>query len=161
INANRRNAMKATGPRTEAGKNISKYNGVTHGLCADGAVPGEDRGALEAMIERWCRDLGASTEVERALATNAAKAQWGLDRAYRVGEAATGGRAAPLPRRHDEGDAEEVARLADELAVNPQGALRQLRASALGVLHLLSEFESLAEQLREFTTLQPSGRVRG
>ena len=35
IEANRRNALKSTGPRTEAGKEISRRNAVRHGLTAE------------------------------------------------------------------------------------------------------------------------------
>ena len=34
LEANRRNAAKSCGPRTEAGKSRSKLNGVTHGMRA-------------------------------------------------------------------------------------------------------------------------------
>jgi len=33
--ANRRNAKRSTGPRTERGKNISRFNAVTTGLFAE------------------------------------------------------------------------------------------------------------------------------
>jgi hypothetical protein len=35
IEANRRNALKSTGPKTEAGKQISRRNAVRHGLTAE------------------------------------------------------------------------------------------------------------------------------
>jgi hypothetical protein len=35
IEANRRNALKSTGPRTEAGKQASRCNAVRHGLTAE------------------------------------------------------------------------------------------------------------------------------
>jgi len=31
-NANRQNSRKSTGPRTEAGKNIARFNALRHGL---------------------------------------------------------------------------------------------------------------------------------
>jgi hypothetical protein len=34
IEANRRNALKSTGPKTEAGKQASRRNAVRHGLTA-------------------------------------------------------------------------------------------------------------------------------
>src|SRR5438874_12004360 len=88
INANRRNTMKATGPRTEAGKNISKYNDMTHGMTAQGLIPGEDPAEFEARVVDWCRELGAVSDVERKLVANAALDQWRLDRAGRVEAAA-------------------------------------------------------------------------
>ena len=38
IEANRRNCLKSTGPRTSAGKDISRLNAVKHG--AEGRDPG-------------------------------------------------------------------------------------------------------------------------
>jgi hypothetical protein len=35
---NRRSASFSTGPRTDAGKNISKFNGITHGLACEEPV---------------------------------------------------------------------------------------------------------------------------
>ena len=36
--ANRRNAARSTGPKTEEGKEISRRNGLKHGLTGEGAV---------------------------------------------------------------------------------------------------------------------------
>ena len=33
IEANRRNAQKSTGPKTEEGKNKVRFNALQHGLC--------------------------------------------------------------------------------------------------------------------------------
>jgi hypothetical protein len=35
VEANRRNALKSTGPRTEAGKQVSRRNALRHGLTAE------------------------------------------------------------------------------------------------------------------------------
>ena len=42
IEANRRNALRSTGPRTDAGKQVSRRNAVRHGLTAETVI-----GALE------------------------------------------------------------------------------------------------------------------
>jgi len=42
IEANRRNALRSTGPITEAGKHRSRRNAIRHGLCAETVV-----GAIE------------------------------------------------------------------------------------------------------------------
>src|SRR5438045_3231911 len=48
--ANRANAAKSTGPRTDAGKRASSLNAVAHGLTAHTALlPGEDAVELEAL----------------------------------------------------------------------------------------------------------------
>ena len=54
IEANRRNALKSTGPKTEAGKQASRRNAVRHGLTAETVIgsleDAEDYKAFEAAI---------------------------------------------------------------------------------------------------------------
>jgi hypothetical protein len=38
IEANRRNALKSTGPKTQAGKQASRCNAVRHGLTAETVI---------------------------------------------------------------------------------------------------------------------------
>ena len=53
IEANRRNARKSTGPRTQEGKARVGNNAVKHGLLSqDVLVPGEDGAALQELSER-------------------------------------------------------------------------------------------------------------
>jgi hypothetical protein len=82
IDANRRNALKSTGPRTEAGKEASRCNAVRHGLTAEtviGALENaEDYKAFEAAI---IADYDAQSAVERELVLRLASILWRLRRA--------------------------------------------------------------------------------
>src|SRR6476619_5991854 len=50
IEANRRNAQKSTGPKTEEGKTKSKFNAMKHGMTAEVAVlPHEDKTSYEEL----------------------------------------------------------------------------------------------------------------
>jgi hypothetical protein len=81
IEANRRNAKKSTGPRTEEGKAQSRLNAVTHGMTAEfDAIPGEEADALKARIDEWIADSRPHNEVERELIERAARASWQLER---------------------------------------------------------------------------------
>src|ERR1700738_5101774 len=68
IEANRRNALKSTGPKTEAGKQASRCNAVRHGLTAETVIgaleDAEDYKAFEAAI---IADYDAQSAVEREL----------------------------------------------------------------------------------------------
>ncbi|MBV8265569.1 MAG: hypothetical protein JO252_04405, partial [Planctomycetaceae bacterium] len=55
---NRKNSQQSTGPRTAAGKEKSKLNGLKHGLRAATLVlPGEDPEALEHRLDAWTDEL--------------------------------------------------------------------------------------------------------
>lgn len=68
INANRRNALRSTGPKTEAGKHVSRRNAIRHGLTAETVIAAledaEDYTAFEAAITA---DYDAQSAVEREL----------------------------------------------------------------------------------------------
>src|SRR5262249_11546388 len=82
IEANRRNAFKSTGPRTEAGKQTSRRNAVRHGVTAETVISAledaEDYQAFEAAITA---DYDAQSAVERELVLRLASVLWRLRRA--------------------------------------------------------------------------------
>jgi hypothetical protein len=82
IEANRRNALKSTGPKTEAGKQVSRCNAVRHGLTAETVIgaleDGEDYTVFEAAITA---DYDAQSAVERELVLRLASILWRLRRA--------------------------------------------------------------------------------
>ena len=81
IAANRRNAMRSTGPRSEAGKARVAQNGLKHGLCsARVLLPDEDPAELEALVEDLKACFRPATEMELALLRQYAAATWRLGR---------------------------------------------------------------------------------
>jgi hypothetical protein len=83
--ANRRNAQKSTGPRTDEGKGVSKLNAVTHGLRAETVVLlDEDPQALEERRGAWRACLLPGDDVEQRLVDNAVVHTWQQDRARRA-----------------------------------------------------------------------------
>jgi hypothetical protein len=82
IEANRRNALKSTGPKTEAGRDVSRRNAVRHGLTAETVISAledaEDYRAFEAAITA---DYDAQSAVERELVLRLASVLWRLRRA--------------------------------------------------------------------------------
>ena len=65
IDANRTNAKKSTGPRTAAGKRVSKRNAITHGFFSNELVLNEeDRQQLEAICTRLYSELSPRTALE-------------------------------------------------------------------------------------------------
>ena len=82
MEANQRNALKSTGPKTEAGKQQSRCNAVRHGLTAETVIgaleDAEDYQAFEATI---IADYDAQSAVERELVLRLASLLWRLRRA--------------------------------------------------------------------------------
>ena len=82
IEANRRNALQSTGPKTEAGKRASRCNAVRHGLTAETVIGAledtEDYKAFEAAITA---DYDAQSAVEHELVLRLASLLWRLRRA--------------------------------------------------------------------------------
>ena len=85
IAANRENAKKSTGPRSPDGKDVTKFNGLKHGLRAEQVVlPGEDRAAFEAETQAWFDDWKPASHTRAVLVERTAVASWKLRRATRV-----------------------------------------------------------------------------
>ena len=85
IAANRRNAQKSTGPKTEQGKSKARFNALKHGKTAEAAVlPHEDKISYEelrrATIESYQPANGAELMLTELVALN----YWRLLRACRV-----------------------------------------------------------------------------
>jgi hypothetical protein len=54
IEANRRNAQNSTGPRTDQGKAVSRFNALKTGIDARShVIPGEDPNVLETGRAAW------------------------------------------------------------------------------------------------------------
>ena len=82
IEANRRNALRSTGPKTEAGKEISRRNAVRHGLTAETVISVlEDAEDYRAFEEAITADYDAQSAVERELVLRLASILWRLRRA--------------------------------------------------------------------------------
>ena len=82
IEANRRNALKSSGPTTPEGKRRSRCNAVRHGLTAETVIAAledcEDYQAFEAAV---ISDYDAQSAVERELVLRLASVLWRLRRA--------------------------------------------------------------------------------
>ena len=82
VEANRRNALKSTGPTTPEGKERSRRNALRHGLTAETVIAAlegsEDYQAFEAAV---ISDYDAESAVERELVLRLASVLWRLRRA--------------------------------------------------------------------------------
>src|SRR5262249_34178100 len=96
LEANRRNSLLSTGPKTEDGKIRSRGNALKHGLTGAGVVlPDEDAARIEERFEEFEADLKPRNGVARFLARRAAMLPVRLDRCARNEAAAIASRMRP------------------------------------------------------------------
>ena len=85
IEANRRNALRSTGPKTENGKRRSRQNAVRHGLTSETVIVAlediEDYQAFEAAV---MADYDARPAVKRELVLRLASLLWRIRRATAI-----------------------------------------------------------------------------
>jgi hypothetical protein len=83
--ANRRNALKSTGPKSPEGKAAVRHNATKHGLLSQEVLlPEEDAAALEELGERLRAELQPVRELEGMLVDRIIAAYWRLRRLGRV-----------------------------------------------------------------------------
>lgn len=81
IEANRRNALASTGPRTRAGRKRSRQNALKHGLTAETLVTfGEDPEKLETLLQGIVSELQPGSQMEKEAAERIASLMWRLRR---------------------------------------------------------------------------------
>ncbi len=81
IEANRLNAQKSTGPRTEAGRAVSRLNAYKHGLTGHLNVMTEDqKDARDAFMAGIVESLKPADAIERQLAHSIADGYWRINR---------------------------------------------------------------------------------
>jgi hypothetical protein len=83
--ANRRNALKSTGPKTPEGKAAVRLNALKHGLLSQAVLlPGEDEEALRELGQNLKVELQPVGELESLFVDRIISAYWRLRRLGRV-----------------------------------------------------------------------------
>ena len=84
INANRQNAQKSTGPKTDEGKAAVSQNAVRHGLFAQSVIKGENEADYEAFHDKMVAEMKPVGPTEILLAERIVSLWWRLERAERI-----------------------------------------------------------------------------
>ena len=139
---NRLNAQKSTGPKST---DVTRYSGLTHGLCAEHlVVPGESLEACEAERRGWTDDWGPLTHTRAVLVERAFVASWKLRRATRVEGTLMSEKAADVAHDFDEQRRVLVASATHNLPIDPAYSLSRFRSDVAGLDHLIGLWEELA-----------------
>src|SRR3954471_23072596 len=83
VAANRRNAQRSTGPKTEEGKQRSRANALKHGLCAS-VVVAEDVKLVQQRASEWFEALKPQDEFQAWLVDEVAILSIRIDRCERM-----------------------------------------------------------------------------
>ncbi len=85
IRANRRNAQRSTGPKTQEGKDRVRFNGLVHGFFAESAIlPGESQEKFDAQLARVTAAWAPQDDFEKDLVEQIAVCQWKIARLDRA-----------------------------------------------------------------------------
>ncbi len=132
--ANRKNALRSTGPRTEEGKERSRRNGLKHGLTGEGVViPEEDAGAVEGLAGELEAELRPTGPMGRLLVRRIALLSVRMDRGVRQESAAIAERVRHAEGRFEDARLAEVDKAADWIGAEPAANARRLRATPEGI----------------------------
>jgi hypothetical protein len=148
IAANRENAKKSTGPRSDAGKERSRFNGLTHGMRAEAILlPGEDPEALDARREAWISELQPEGDVELGYLEAALIASWRVDRCLRHETATLTKQILDAQDDLDETEQLEAVQASYHLWDDPAVACTKLRRTAAGCALMIERWRFLKEVL--------------
>ena len=85
LEANRKNAVKSTGPKTRRGKTVVRKNATQHGiLSTDVLLPDEEPSEFVALQTRLRKELDPKGEIETLLVDRVVFAAWRLRRLGRI-----------------------------------------------------------------------------
>jgi hypothetical protein len=109
LQANRRNALKSTGPKTDEGKSRSRMNAIKNGMHSrPGLAAADDAAAYDALLAKLREDLDPRDALDNRLVASVAMSCWRRERALQA-EAASLNLAAGAVEAAFE--AEQLARL--------------------------------------------------
>ena len=146
--ANRLNALKSSGPKTDEGKAVSRRNGLKHGLAGEGVVVAEkDAQEIARRVDELEKDLRPKTANGAILIRVMAAASVKMERAASHESAAIAKNVRHAGANHDEGMNDEADVLFEGLAEEPRKNLRKLKRTPEGVDRLIEAWSDLFEEL--------------
>jgi hypothetical protein len=148
IEANQRNSLKSSGPKSIEGKERSRQNAVKHGLSGAGiALPEDEQALIEQRKIEWREDFCPIDSREEWLFDQLVTASVQLDRCQREERAMQSALAARASTCWDDDRRLAAEVLAGGLAKKPSLVSRQLRQTPQGCDWLIERWETLGRIL--------------
>jgi len=141
--ANRRNALKSTGPNTPEGKDRSRRNAIKHGLTALVVVP-EDPAEFQARATSTFWSLKPTTEFQRHLTDEIALLTFRTERAQRIERKLRDKVALRALTSWDDDRRLDAERVGLNLPLRPSEVVAELRQTPQGCDWLLDRWAMLA-----------------
>jgi hypothetical protein len=158
--ANQRNAQLSTGPKTQSGKNKSKFNNLRSACYAQELIlPGENPEELQERLTLWEIQLRAVTDPERYEVKNAVHASWRHDRMRRAETIALTEMVDKTEETFYDQKEQEARDLVARLPVSPGDCAQGLRNSTAGLTWMIGQIEIIAQAVTAHRVLMPSHRI--
>ena len=143
IAANRRNAARSTGPKTEEGKQRSRANALKHGLCAS-VVVAEDAKLVQQRASDWFDALKPQNEFQSWLVDEVAVISLRIDRCERMERRARDVKAMRAELCWEDDRRLDAVRLGGLLPKRPDEVVEELRRTPQGCEWLMTRWAMLA-----------------
>src|SRR5262245_33555545 len=147
INASKRNGATGKGPKSLAGKLLSRLNALKHGLRADTVVlPGENHRDFRQRLQDFVADLQPQSGFEMTILTELAVAAWKLDRARRHDAEQLPHEIRTAVTAVDDRHAERTRRTIANFQLDPTHSLCELAETRAGCEWVLQCWDELAAE---------------
>jgi hypothetical protein len=143
VAANRRNALRSTGPKTEEGKQKSRANALKHGLCAS-VVVAEDAKLVQQRASDWFDALKPRNEFQSWLVDEISVISLRIDRCERMERRARDVKAMKAELCWEDDRRLDAVRLGGLLARRPDEVIEELRRTPQGCEWLMTRWAMLA-----------------
>ncbi|WZO97449.1 hypothetical protein EP7_004483 [Isosphaeraceae bacterium EP7] len=148
IDANRRNAMRSTGPRTVEGKEKSRRNSLVHGLAGAGVVlPQDQEQAVRERAEQWNSSLRPMNAFEMSLVETIAVESLRIERCRVEERLARDNRGRRAVSCWGDERKAETARIARGLERRPAEVAARLSINAPGCDWMIDRWRALGHAL--------------
>src|SRR5882724_1270737 len=141
--ANRRNAARSTGPKTEEGKQKSRANALKHGLCAS-VVVAEDAKLIQQRASAWFDALKPQCEFHSWLVDQVAILSIRIDRCERMERRARDVKAMRAELCWEDDRRLDAVKLGGMLPRRPGEVVEELRRTPQGCEWLMTRWAMLA-----------------